>query len=139
MKPLKVVIDSNVLLRTLISGGNILELIFNNNLQLFAPKKLFEEFEKHKEEILLKSKFSEERFNLLFLLIFKRIRFIPYNEYKLFISESEQLLKGHAKDRHFVALALSKNIKLWTYEDLLFKIGIAISTKQISDKLKELA
>ena len=70
MELLKVVIDSNVLLRILISGGDIIELIFNNKLQLFAPKKLLEEFEKHKREILLKSKFSEERFNLLFLLIF---------------------------------------------------------------------
>jgi predicted nucleic acid-binding protein len=46
------------------------------------------------------------------------------------------LLGSHEKDVEFVALGLLKNAKVWTYEDKLFKIGIAISTKQISEELR---
>ena len=133
---MEVAIDSNVLFRTLISRGKILRLLFNNKLKIFAPLKLKEEFIKHKEEILLKSKLSKDRFEMFSTLILKRIIFVPLEEYESFISKARGLLGEHEKDEDFVALCLSKNIKLWTYESLLFNIGIAISTKQISNMLK---
>ncbi len=133
---MQVVIDSNILFRILISGGEILKIFFDSNVEIFSPLKLKEEFNKHKKEVLIKSKLSEERFEIFSLLIFKRIKFVPIEEYESFVSKSKELLGKHLKDEDFVALALSKNIKLWTYEDLLFKIGVGISTKQISDNLK---
>ena len=45
---MKVVIDSNILFRILISRGDILDLFFNSNINLIAPLKLNEEFIKHK-------------------------------------------------------------------------------------------
>ena len=137
---MEVVIDSNILFRTLISAGELESIIFNDSLGIFAPIKLKEEFTKHKEEILEKSKLSKEDFSELQSLLFERVTFIPLEKYKLFISKAKELLGAHIKDEDFVALSLSKGIKLWTYEDLLFKIGIAISTKQLSEKLsKELS
>ena len=72
---MEVVIDSNVLFRTLISQGDITELIFNDALKIFAPEKLKEEFLNNKEEILEKSGLSNEEFNELFSLLFERITF----------------------------------------------------------------
>jgi len=131
-----VVIDSNVLFRILISKGEILKLVFNNKLKIFAPQKLKEEFIRHKDEILSKSKLSKEKFDNFSLLIFKRINSVPLEEYEFLIPKAKQLLDEHTKDEEFVALSLSKNSKLWTYEDRLFKIGVGISTKEISDNLK---
>lgn len=132
---MEIEIDSNVLFRTLISRGEILKLLFNRKLKIYAPLKLKEEFIKHKEEILLKSKLSEDRFSKFSTLLFKRINLIPLEEYKSFIPKAKQLLGRHTKDEDFIALCLSKNIKLWTYEKLLFDIGFAISTRQISEEL----
>ena len=128
---MNVVLDSNVLFRTLISQGNILEIIFNPKLQILAPKKLIEEFNNNKKEILFKSKLSESEFDILLKLLLENISFIELDEYKEFIPNAKQLLKEHLKDVEFVALALKLNCKVWTYELLLFEIGFGISTKEL--------
>ena len=132
---MEVVLDANILFRILISQGKILELVFDDNLHLFSPLKLKQEFLKNKEEIMSKSKLSEDEFNILSSLIFKRIEFVPLNKYKKSLVEAKELLGKHTKDEDFVALCCSKNISLWTYEPLLFRIGVGISTKQISERL----
>lgn len=78
---------------------------------------------------------SKEILEQLSDLFFDIIILVPLKEYVQFLPKAKELLKGHEKDEDFVALCLYKGIKLWIYEDLLFKIGIAISTKQISEKL----
>ena len=134
---MKVVIDSNVLFRILITGGEITNLLKDNNLKIFGPKKLQEEFNNNREEILHKSKLPSNEVFRLISLFSKVITFIPKEEYKPFLPQAKQLLKDHNKDEDFIALCLAKNIKLWTYEDLLFKIGFGISTKQISEELSK--
>lgn len=133
---MEVVLDSNVLFRTLISAGDILDLFFNDNLEILAPEKLKEEFLNNKEEMQEKSKLSESEFNELIFLIFERITWVPKQKYSAFISKAGQLLGEHSKDEDFIALCLAKSLKLWTYEELLFKIGFGVSTKQVSDNLK---
>ena len=133
---MEIVIDSNVLFRTLISRGEILRLFFNRKLKIFAPLKLKDEFIKHKEEIISKSNLPKDKFDKFFILLFKRINFIPLEEYISFIPKAKQLLDKHEKDEDFIALCLSKNIKLWTYEKLFFNTGFAITTKQISEAIK---
>lgn len=133
---MRVVIDSNVLFKTLISQGTIVNLIFDKNLELFAPEKLKEEFVNNKEEILSKSKLSETEFDELVSLLFGFINVVSLSEYKGFISEAKQLLREHIKDVESVALALKLNCLVWTYENIFFEIKLGISTKQISNKLK---
>ena len=135
---MEVIIDSNVLFRTLISQGDILKLFFNPKLDIFAPEALKEEFINNKKEIIEKSSLSEDEFSTLSEILFSRINFIPLENYKLFIPKARLFLGTHEKDEDFVALSLFKNAKIWTYEDLLFKIGLAISTKEISDELSGL-
>ncbi|MEK6871909.1 MAG: PIN domain-containing protein [Nanoarchaeota archaeon] len=137
--PLTVVLDSNILFRILISQGDILEIVFNSQLDLLAPLKLKEEFERHKKELLSKTKLSEKRFDTFVQLIFKRITFVPLEEYKVSLPKAKQLLKNHSKDEEFIALCVSKGCKLWTYEVLLFNIGFGISTKEVSTELKKLS
>ena len=132
---MEVVLDANVLFRMLISQGEILDIVFNEKLHIFAPLKLKEEFLKHKKEIVSKSKITLNEFKILSSLIFKRINFAPLEKYKNFLIKARKILGSHTKDEDFVALCLYKSIKLWTYEDFLFKLGVGISTKQISLKL----
>ena len=132
---MEVVIDSNLLFRTLISHGKIVTLFFDPKLELFAPKKLREEFIKNKEDILSKSKLSEEDFNELSSLLFEEITFVPLNEYKKLLPKAKSLLGSHSKDEDFIALCLLKDCKVWTYETLLFDVGLGISTKQVATEL----
>jgi predicted nucleic acid-binding protein len=136
---MEVVIDSNVFFRILISQGDIIELLFNDNLQIFAPMKLKEEFIKNKKEILEKSSLLESDFEELSSEIFNRITFVPLGAYESFVPRAKQFLGEHEKDIAFVALCLSKKLSLWTYESLLFEIGLGISTKQISNELSSLS
>lgn len=132
---MKVVLDSNVLFRTLISRGEVIKLFFNKNLELFAPERLKEEFLNNKREMIYKSKLSDSEFNELALLIFDVIKFVPLIKYEESISKAKELLKEHIKDVEFVALALRLDCLIWTYEKLLFDINLGISTKQVSTEL----
>ncbi|HMA82948.1 MAG TPA: PIN domain-containing protein [Candidatus Thermoplasmatota archaeon] len=132
---MEVVIDSNVLFRTLISGGDIIDLVFDKNLTLYAPKMLWIEFLNNKKEILSKSKLSNSDFSILTKLLLKRIKLVERQKYQEHLTKAKELLEEHEKDADFIALCLYKNCKLWTYESRLFKIGFGISTKEISKKL----
>ena len=128
-------IDSNVLFRTLISQGEIIELFFNDNLKIYAPQILWEEFCNHEKEILSKSNLSKKDFHILSSLLFSRITLINLEEYKKYLPEAKKLLKLHEKDEDFIAICLLKYCKLWTYESRLFEIGLGISTKEIANKI----
>ena len=132
---MEVVIDSNVLFRMLISQGDIIYLMFDTRLKIYAPQRPREEFINHKDEILTKSSLFEEDFQVLSSLLFERIIFVQLEEYKKYLPKSMKLLGVHKKDEDFIALCLLKHCKLWTYETRLFKIGFGISTKEISYRL----
>jgi predicted nucleic acid-binding protein len=132
---LEVVIDSNVLFRILISEGEILDLVFDKNLTIYAPEKLWLEFLNNKKEILSKSKLANKDFAILNNLLLKRIILIKRKEYKKYLIKAKNLLKTHEKDIDFIALCMYKKCKLWTYEKRLYNIGFAISTKEISGEL----
>ena len=135
---MEIVVDANVLFRTLISSGEIVKILFNLELKVFAPEILKNEFLNNKYEILSKSKFSEIEFNTLASLLLEKIIFISLDEYKKFLPQARSLLGKHAKDEDFIAVCLMKKTKLWTYEKRLFKISFGISTKEISEKLSKL-
>ena len=129
------VLDANVLFRMLISQGDILEILFNDKLSLCSPERLKEEFLKHEEEIIEKSKLPRHDVENLSSLIFGKVALVPLSEYKGLLPRANELLGEHGKDEDFVALCLLKNAKLWTYEKLLFKIGVGISTKELGKRL----
>lgn len=134
---MEVVIDSNVFFRTLISGGEIVSLFFDVRLKLFAPERLREEFIKNKDEILAKTKLSENEFQEMAPILLGIIHFVPIENYKEYLPKAKKLLGKHEKDEDFIALCLAKNIKLWTYEELLIRLGFGISTKKIAERIKE--
>jgi len=116
--------------------SQILRIIFNTLLKISAPMKLQEEFLHNKTELQQKSNLSFEDFERLSKLIFRYVTFVPDNKYRLHLPKALELLNGHTKDKDFVALSIHLNCKIWTYEDRLFKLGVAISTKEIADILR---
>jgi len=134
---METILDANVLFRTLISGGNIIDLMFDDSLTIYAPERLREEFISHKQEIIEKSNLSKIEVEELTSLIFERIIFISIDEYTQFLLKAKQILGKHEKDEDFIALCMLRNCKLWTYEKLLFDIDFGISTKEIAEELSK--
>ncbi|MFO8052177.1 MAG: PIN domain-containing protein [Thermoplasmatota archaeon] len=56
------VVDANVLFAALIKDNKTAELLFKDIFHLYAPEFLLEEFEKHEDEIIDKSKRPRKEF-----------------------------------------------------------------------------
>ncbi len=130
-----VVLDSNVLFRTLISGGSISDLLFNEKLALLAPQKIKEEFINNKQELLKKTRFTAVDFERSAEILFNIITFIDREEYKEHLPRARILLKDHTKDEDFIALALAKNCNVWTYEKRIHELGCGIATQEIVERV----
>jgi len=116
---MELIIDANILMSALvITKGFTYDLIFNDKIRLFAPEYLLEEFEEHREEIIEKSKLSEEELQLFLSLISTKIDFIPYTEFKEFIKQSEEITPD-PDDTEYLALALKLNCSIWSNDKRL--------------------
>jgi len=116
------VIDANVVISSLITG-NIIEFILSDKLELIAPELLFTEIRKNKDEILIKSKFSNEEFEILITILESNIKIILLDDFSDMVSKAEELLKEHIKDIPYIALALKFNCPIWSYEKRFKKMG----------------
>lgn len=90
-----IVIDSNVLVSALIKDSKTRQLILEYNGLFLFPSYIFEELQKHKEELRKKSKM--EGFETLLAILLKKVEIVP-----------EERLKAHKKE----AVELAKNIDL---------------------------
>ena len=107
------VIDANILFAALIRRNINYNLIFLDDITLYAPEFIFAEIEKHKEEILRKSEQNEENFLKLVSILKRYIKFVPLNELKNFIKKAEEISPDTA-DTSYIALALKLNIPIWS-------------------------
>lgn len=112
------VIDANVLFSILIKTGKTEELFFEEDLHLFAPEFLFEEFEKYKELILEKTERTKEEFSRLITILKKRIKTIPNEETDKFLPEAKKV-SPDPKDADYFAIALKMKCPLWSNDKTL--------------------
>lgn len=117
-----VVVDANVLCSALLAKGRTVDILFSEQIEVIAPELLLIELERHKDELLEKTKLSNADFNELLALFKKNIKIIPDSEFKDFLYEANELLKPHTKDTEYVALALKFDCLLWSKEKLLKKL-----------------
>ncbi|MDO8553272.1 MAG: PIN domain-containing protein [Candidatus Micrarchaeota archaeon] len=110
---MQVIIDANVLFAALIKDSITLEIIVNGTDEFFTPEYILEEFDKHKEEILKKTKRSSHEFEILFGYLKERISIVPKDEYieKLNFAES---VSPDIKDAPYIALTLKLKIPIWS-------------------------
>ena len=131
------IIDANILFAALIKESITIEIMLNENIRLFAPEFLLEEFYKHKEEILTKTKRTKEEFNDIYEVIKSLITFIPFEEFHQFLSEAERLIVDK-DDVPYFALSMKLNIPIWSnYKQFQKqKIVSVYSTEQIIKLIK---
>ena len=112
------IIDANILFAALIKDSTTLDLMFSDNVHLFAPEFLLFEFLKHKEEILKKTKRTEKEFNELFIILESLIKIIPKEDFINFIKKAKEISPDE-DDVSYFALALKLNIPIWSNDKKL--------------------
>jgi len=133
---LEIVIDTNVLISALIKPSKTRELILSSKLILHSPEHIINETLNNKKEILQKSGLDDAEFQKLTSVLLTRINLVPVDDFKNSIKEALKLVT-HPEDSPFIALALSKNIALWSEDkDLKSQAIVKVySTKEISEKI----
>jgi predicted nucleic acid-binding protein len=119
----KLVIDANELFSAIITKGKklqslVIDIIFSDKIELFAPFRLLAELEKNREEIKKKSGFSDKEFDAFVEILKLRINFIPLEDFLDKISEAKDV-SPDPKDIEYFALALKLKCKIWSEEKKL--------------------
>jgi len=134
----ELVIEANVVFQALIKRGFILKLIrllSKKGYKLYSPKFLSEEVDKRKGRIMKFSDLTLVDLELVISSLFKFIKEISDEEYSSFIKESSELFPEHTKDVPYFALALSKNIPLWS-DEKRHKLQSKVKVLSTNDILK---
>ncbi len=129
---MNLVVDTNILFSFFLDGSFTKKLIKSSKFELISPRLSLLEIERHKLEIIKKSRIKERDFSNYFHELSKFIRFIDKKEYILFLPEAVRL-SPDKDDSDFLALCLKFNCYLWSNDNFLKmqnKIKV-ISTREI--------
>jgi len=141
----KIIVDTNIIIRSLINPGNKFgEILLNPRpgVEFIAPAYLREEYYNHRVKVLSFTKYSFNEFRELEFCIFDSIHFISEKLLPFEVAEASMSLVADIdkKDFVFVAFAIWMDAKLWTVYDELRKGLIAksfdklITTAEVIEK-----
>ena len=115
---MELVVDANILFAALIKISATSDLIVDNLLNLSSVEFIFSEFEKYKDLIKEKTERTDEEFERFMEIIQKKIKLIPYEEFKPFMKEAEKI-SPDPKDTEYLALALKLKCGIWSNDKKL--------------------
>ncbi len=117
---MRIVIDTNMIIASLIMDGTSRKILFNNKFEFVSPSYNLTEILKYEKEIMHKAHVTHEEFKVLISLIFEKIEIIPKSAYGGFIEEAKDLIKD-TKDVSFIALCLALNADgIWSNDSHFF-------------------
>ncbi len=137
---MRLVIDANILFAALIKDSLTAELIINDELQLYAPEFLLDEFAKYEKIILKKTHRTSDDFKKFLELFKRRIKIIPQEDIMLFIEQGTEI-SPDPKDVVYLALALTINAKVWSNDKKLKEQQNQIeilTTEEILSRIKSI-
>jgi predicted nucleic acid-binding protein len=119
----KLVVDANELFSAIIAKGRklqslVLDVIFSDKVELFAPFRLLAEIERNREEIKEKSKFSDRDFDAFVGILKLRVKFVPLEDFLDKVQEAREI-SPDLKDIEYFALALKLGCGIWSEEKRL--------------------
>ena len=114
------VVDANVLIAAIIKESTSYTLLFREDFHLYTAEYIFTEIEEHKEEILKKTKKTEEEFYKLIETLKRRIILVPLEELISYLDKAEKICPD-PDDVVYFALALKLNCAVWSNDKDLKK------------------
>lgn len=113
---MEIVIDANILFAILIKSGKTEDLLFEDNLVVYAPEFIFREFLKYNNTI--KEKTEREDFDKFIKTIFKQIKVMPKEQFEKYLEKAKSISPDE-KDSAYFALALYKKCPIWSNDKKL--------------------
>ncbi len=112
---MNIVVDTNIFMSALIKDSTARNLIINSSDNLLFPEFEFYEIEKHMEELLEKSKLSNQEFQDLFSSLLKYVKIIKTNEIINYKKQASDIIGKIDEDGViFVATALAYDAAIWS-------------------------
>jgi len=138
LNKMKLVVDANVLFSLLIKEGKTKELFMDFSLDLYAPEFVFDELEKHRQEILEKTKRSNDEFNSVLDIFEKIVKVVPTKDLTAYAENAKQISPDE-NDVSYFALALKLNCPIWSNDKELKKQNKikVYSTEDLINALKD--
>lgn len=113
---MKFIIDTNVLISSLLKDSTTRELLLNESFEFYLPEIVMSEVKKYFPHISQKSGKSEEELKKLLNVLLENLNLVPIDEYEDQMDEALKIMSTiDEKDSQFIALALSiKNDGIWS-------------------------
>ena len=138
---MELVIDANEVFSMIIAQGKgrqtkKLDILFSDQVYLYAPALLFMELEKSKEDIKAKARFNDSDFEVFIEILRLRIKVAGIEEYSEYIEQARKICPDK-KDTLYFALALKRKCILWSGDKALRKQSLVkvINTKELLELL----
>jgi len=118
---MRLVLDTNILISALIRESITRKILVMSGIEFLVPEFTFEEIDKHKKQILKKSKLNASQFDFLMMSLKENLTIIPKYEIRKIKQAKEIMDKIDPNDTVFISLALSTfNDGIWS-DDIHFK------------------
>ena len=111
------VVDANILFAALIKKG-MTSAILLEDIDLYTPQFVFEEFAKYRDEILAKTKRTRDNFDKFMGFLKRKILTIPKEYFSDFTTEARLISPDH-DDVAYFALALNLGGGIWSNDKKL--------------------
>ena len=138
---MKVLADTNRIIAALLKSDTTRDILFDPTFEFVTPDYSITEIREHKDELLEKTKLTNEEFEILLALIFEHIEIIPHEEYKDFVEECKNDISDTDDIPHLAACLASKAIGIWAHdphfmEQCKTKVFTNIDMLRLSGKAK---
>ena len=115
---MELVVDANILFSALIKDSLTARLLFDDNLTLYTPDYILEEFAEHEQEILEKTHRSNKEFTEVMQMLKEIITVFPKAYYMGFMKEAEKICPDK-DDIMYFALAMKLKCSIWSNDKKL--------------------
>jgi len=107
------IVDANILFAALIKDSISYEILLLGEFYFFTPEYIFQEFMKHEEEILEKTKRSKEEFYTALEILKEKIYIFPLDKLTTYLPKAQEICPD-PNDEAYFALALKLNCAIWS-------------------------
>jgi predicted nucleic acid-binding protein len=112
---MEIVLDTNVIISSLLRNGITRKILFLSPFEFYTPSSTRSEIEKHKEELIRKSKLDADAFQYMMETIFSKIQIVNLHSIEPYKNKSIEIMTGiDVSDAPFIALALHLDCPVWS-------------------------
>ena len=110
---MELIIDANILFAALIKDSTTYRLVMQEDMLLYSPEFLFDEYEGHRKRLLRITNRSSEDFNRQVKILKEKITQVPIKDIIPYLREAKRI-SPNLGDVPYIALGLRLGIPIWS-------------------------